>query len=144
MDLYQFRAVLEEAAARLACEHASDEEIADLMQFLEETGPQEGGRSSAELVSLDERFHTSVMALSRNAEMGRALQNVNARIRYFRWVDMDSRRTETQSEHRAIVRALAARDPDLAAGLMKSHIVRRLDQIKAAVKESFFRIYLAS
>lgn len=142
-ELYQYRSVLEEAAVRLACEQASEQEVSDLVRFLEETGPEDGGRGSAELVALDEQFHHAVMALSRNAEMDRALQNINARIRYFRWVDMDSRRTETQSEHMAIVRALQARDTELAAGHMKSHIVRRLDQISAAIKESYYRIYMA-
>lgn len=142
-ELYQYRSVLEEAAVRLACEQASDDDLSELERFLEETGPEDGGRGSAELVALDERFHHAVMALSGNAEMDRALQNINARIRFFRWVDMDSRRTETQSEHMAIVRALQARDIDLAASHMKSHIVRRLDQISAAIKESYFRIYTA-
>ena len=140
-ELYQYRAILEEAAVRLACDQATDDEIDQLVAFLEKTGPEDGGRSSVALVALDEEFHCSVMALSRNKEMDRALHNINARIRFFRWVDMDSRRTETQSEHMAVVRALQARDADLAAGHMKVHIERRLDQISAAIKESYFRIY---
>ena len=84
------------------------------------------------------------MLLSRNMEMCRTLKNINARIRYFRWVDMESKRAETQHEHRAIVQALTARDSDLAAQHMNAHIARRLDQITAAIKESYSRIYLVS
>lgn len=142
-ELYQFRAVLEVAAVRLACEQATEQEVADLAQFLDDTGPGEGGRSSEELVALDEYFHQKLMALSRNMEMAKTLENINARIKYFRWVDMDSKREETQREHRDIVRALMARDADLAARHMNSHIARRLDQITAAIKESYSRIYLA-
>jgi DNA-binding GntR family transcriptional regulator len=143
-ELYQFRAVLEVAAIRLACEQATEQEVTDLALFLDETGPQEGGRSSEELVALDEQFHEKIMALSRNMEMSRTLTNINARIKYFRWVDMDSKREGTQQEHRAIVQALMARDADLAAKLMQAHIARRLEQITAAIKESFSRIYLVS
>ena len=143
-ELYQFRAVLEVAAIRLACEQATEQEVTDLALFLDETGPQEGGRSSEELVALDEQFHEKIMALSRNMEMSRTLTNINARIKYFRWVDMDSKREGTQQEHRAIVQALVARDADLAARLMQAHIARRLEQITAAIKESFSRIYLVS
>ncbi len=141
-ELYQFRAILEVAAVRLACEQATEQEVAELARFLDETGPDEGGRSSEELVSLDEYFHEKVMALSRNMEMSRTLENINARIRYFRWVDMDSKRQGTQHEHREVVRAIVARDAELAAHHMNAHIVRRLDQITAAIKESFSRIYL--
>ncbi len=143
-ELYQFRAVLEVAAVRLACEQATEQEVTDLAHFLDQTGPEEGGRSSEKLVELDEFFHESIVALSRNMEMCRTLENINARIKYFRWVDMDSKRAETQSEHRAVVGALMARDADLAAHHMNEHIARRLDQITAAIKESYSRIYLVS
>ncbi len=39
---------------------------------------------------------------------------------------------------------LMARDSDLAAQLLQAHIARRLEQISAAIKESFSRIYLVS
>ena len=143
-ELYQLRAVLETAAVRLACEQATEQEVETLAAFLAETGPGEGGRSSEELVELDEYFHRQIMQLARNTEMQRTLDNINARIRYFRWVDMDAKRATTQSEHQEIVNAMMSRDADLAAKKMNEHINRRLDQITAAVKESYSRIYLAS
>lgn len=143
-ELYQFRAVLEVAAVRLTCEHATEDEVQALANYLDETGPEDGGRSSEELVSLDEAFHEKLMSLSRNKEMTRVLDNINARIKFFRWVDMDARRTQTQGEHRRIVEALQARDADLAARLMDTHIAKRLDQITTAIKESYSRIYMAS
>ena len=141
-ELYQFRAVLEVAAVRLACEQATEQEVAELLHFLDETGPEDGSRSSADLVALDEYFHERIMLLSRNMEMCKTLENINGRIKYFRWVDMDSKREGTQQEHRKIVQALMARDADSAAHYMNSHISKRLDQIIAAIKESYSRIYL--
>jgi len=143
-ELYQFRSVLEVAAVRLACEQATEEEVMELADFLDKTGPEEDGRSSEELVALDEYFHEKIMALSRNMEMSRTLKNINARIKFFRWADMDSRRENTQTEHRAILQALQVRDADLAARHMHAHITRRLDQITAAIKESYSRIYLVT
>ncbi len=141
-ELYQLRSILEGAAVRLACEQATEQEVLDLDRFLDDTGPDEGGRSGQDLVALDEYFHEQIMTLSRNAQMIGTLQNINARIRYFRWVDMDAKRHKTQGEHRAIVQALLARDADLAVEHMNAHISRRIDQITAAVKESFSRINL--
>ena len=143
-ELYQLRAVLEVAAVRLTCELANDAEIKQLEEFLNQTGPEENGRSNETLVDLDEHFHCQIMTLGRNSEMKRTLENINARIRYFRWVDMDSKRKSTQGEHRNIVDAILARDTDLAVALMNNHIQRRLDQITSAVKESYSRIYLAN
>ncbi len=128
---------------RLACQRASEEEIDGLANFIHETGPDDGGRSPEDLVSLDEHFHETLMAMVRNAEMLRVLRNVNARIKFFRWIDMEQRRKETQSEHGMILAALRERDPELAAERMGRHIERRLDQITAAIKEGYSRIYLS-
>jgi DNA-binding GntR family transcriptional regulator len=143
-ELYQLRAILETAAVRLTCEQATEEEVRELQQFLNQTGPEVEGRNSDHLVDLDEHFHCQIMHLARNIEMQRTLENINARIRYFRWVDMDSKRETTQDEHRKIVEAIGARDTELAVNRMNDHIQRRQGQITEAVKESYSRIYLAS
>jgi DNA-binding GntR family transcriptional regulator len=143
-NLYQIREALESFAVRAACESATAEQIAGLEEFLDRTGPDEGGRGSAELVALDEEFHETLAGFTGNAEMLRMLRNVNARIRFVRWVRMDARRGRTQQEHRAILEAVAAKDPDRASRLMLDHIDKRADEIAAAVREAHARIFLDS
>ena len=43
-ELYQFRALLEVAGVRLACEQTTEQEVADIAHFLHQTGPEDGGR----------------------------------------------------------------------------------------------------
>ena len=110
---------------------------------IEATGPDPGERSSVELVELDETFHERLMAMSNNAEMLRVLRNVNARIRFVRWIDMDRiNRSKTQAEHRAVLTSLKARDEAACIELLEKHIDRRLDQITAAIKEGYAQIYM--
>lgn len=141
-QLYELRKAIETAAVRLAVARADDREIAALADFLDATGPEDDGRSVAELTELDETFHTRLMVLSRNDEMLRVLDNVDARIRFVRWIDMGEGRAATQAEHRAVVEALARRDADAAVAILERHIDRRLDQITAAIREGLARIYL--
>lgn len=144
-DLYELRKVVEVASVRLAVERAASEDIASLLAFLKETGPESGERSTVELVRLDEMFHERLMAMSRNAEMLRTLRNVNARIRFVRWIDMDrANRPHTQAEHRRIALGLQARDLATCESVLEKHIDRRLDQIISAIKEGFAKIYMAS
>lgn len=133
-ELYQLRFILETAAIRLACENATDSEVRELQQFLENTGPEPGDRSSREMVELDQHFHERIMSMARNEEMLRLLQNINARIRFFRWIDMENKRRKTQDEHLQIVQALIERDADTASLVLGDHIHRRLDEIIQAVK----------
>lgn len=141
-ELYQVRIALETFAARTACAEASDDQIAELSRFLDETGTEQDDRTSKELLSFDERFHEAIMAFTGNGEMLRLLRNVNQRIRFFRWIDMEARRPRTQGEHRLILDAIAARDPNRAALAMRQHIELRGEEISQAIKEGLSRLYL--
>lgn len=141
-ELYQVRLALETFAVRTACAEAADADIEALERLLDETGISDHNRRTEELLSLDERFHEAIMGLTGNSEMLRMLRNVNARIRYFRWVDMEVRRRRTQEQHRAIVAAIASRDPDSAAQAMSDHIERRREEATQTIKEGLSRLYL--
>ena len=141
-DLFQVREALESFAVRAACDSATADRIAELEEFLERTGPDAAERSDADLVALSEEFHEGLAGLTGNVEILRMLRNVNARIRFVRWVSMDSRRGATLREHRAILEAVKAKDPDRAERLMLAHIDRRPDEITAAVREAHARIFL--
>ena len=144
-ELYQMRTIIEVAAVRLACEQAADSELQDIQNFLDDrTSNFKEGTSNKELVAHDEEFHHMIMALTRNSEMSRLLGNVYDRIKFFRWIDMDSQHAKSQLEHADILKALIARDAESAAKLMENHIRRRLDQITEATKEGYSRIYMHS
>lgn len=144
-DLYELRKSIEVAAVRCAVARAKVEDIDALLAFLDATGPEPGERSSRELVDYDEMFHERLMAMSANREMLRVLENVNARIRFVRWIDLDrGNRATTQAEHRAILLAVKERNEEEAVRVLQKHIDRRLDQITSSVRESFAQIYMPS
>jgi DNA-binding GntR family transcriptional regulator len=143
-DLYQLRKAIEVGSIKLALHSVPEAEIAALEQFLTETGPESGGRSVEELAALDETFHERLMAFSGNREMLQILRNVNAKIKFVRWIDMDpvSRRPVTQAEHRLILERLKARDEAGCVAALEQHIDRRQDQITAAIREGIAQIYM--
>lgn len=142
-DLYEVRRTLEAGSARHAAERATDEEIEELARFLERSRAVPDDTSVLELVSLDEQFHEWVARLSRNTEILHILQNINERIRFCRWIDMEhGRRANTQREHADVLGALRARDAELSARVMEAHIARRLDQIVTVIREGYARIYM--
>jgi DNA-binding GntR family transcriptional regulator len=142
-DLYELRQRIEAAAAPLTIARADDQAIADIRSFLKVSRTEMPNRTVTELVELDETFHELLMGLSGNTEMLRVLRNLNARIRFVRWIDMEGgRRKATQSEHIAILDAVAARNADRAVNLLNAHIERRLDQIVAVIREGYARIYM--
>ena len=141
MDLYGLRAALEREATGLAVDHAPESALAELEEFLQQTGSAYDGHDSKELLKIDEYFHEKIAELAGNEEILRTLKNVNARIRFVRWIDMDNRRSATQKEHRQILEVLRSRGRKAAQECMGHHIRQRMDQINANLKEGLSRIY---
>jgi DNA-binding GntR family transcriptional regulator len=144
-DLYELRNGLEQAAAALAVARAKLVEIEELEEFLARTSPAVLKNETIEvLVKLDETFHERLVAMSGNHQMLRVLENINARIRFVRWIDMERvGREKTQAEHRAIVKAMRERDQERCLELLDKHISRRREQIVAAIKEGLASIYIS-
>jgi DNA-binding GntR family transcriptional regulator len=141
-DLYELRLSIEKAGVRLAVGRAAREALETVSDFLSESEADSPSRTIDDLVALDEQFHERLMGLNGNVEMLRVLQNVNSRLRYFRWIDMAGRRHTTQGEHRAVLEAVRRSDAEGAVLLLEEHIHHRLDQVVEAVKESYTRLYV--
>ncbi|MNT48480.1 transcriptional regulator NanR [compost metagenome] len=135
--------MLEAGIVRAACERATDEELASLRAFVERSRDEPDDSDAARLLELDEAFHLALARCSRNDEFVRALESVNARIHFVRWIDMQQgRRGHTQGEHLRIVQALERRDVDALPALISAHIGRRLDQITDVIRTGFSTIYM--
>ena len=140
LDLYEFRRGVERFALELACKCATEEGLDDLERFTQSSIDVDEDEDASKLLALDEEFHIRIARLSGNCETVRVLQNINARIRYIRWIDMQKRRSYTQSEHMAIVKALRERSVESSV-LLDKHITLRIDQIVEVVKAGYAEIY---
>lgn len=140
-DLFELRRSIETTAVTLACERASDNDIKALRRFWKQVMKNAARMPSSELVVKDEQFHLELAALSGNAEIGRVLQGINARIHYVRWVDVDQRRNEAFTEHLEILDALAERDAARCATLTDTHIRWRMEEITRVVQASVVKLY---
>ena len=141
-ELYQLRAAVECGGIRIAAELGDLHKIDKLLAFLDKTGDCNDASTST-LVGYDEHFHESVMQLTGNGEMIRILRNINDRIRFVRWIDMDRRgRKSTQSEHLEIARALKKRDVERCAAALQKHISRRLEEITSSIREAYGLLHM--
>ena len=143
LDLYEARVAIESACLAMAIERAADEEIAEALVYLEKSRKVPRNTPIEKLVELDEGFHLRIADMARNAELKRVLVNLNERIRFIRWIDMESvGRDSTQSEHAAILEALKSRDTKASTKALHAHISLRRDQIVEAIKHGLAKIYL--
>lgn len=140
-QLFEARTEIECSIVQLACERAGDDDLAQLEEFSRESAAESPDASVDRLTELDIRFHQTLAALSENRVLGKLLANLNDRIHLVRWINMEGRRDNTQTEHRAILARIRARDPGGATALMRQHIMHRNEDILAAIRAAYGHIY---
>lgn len=142
-DLYEARMAVERECLRLAMERGTVEQIRALGAFLEQSKTVPSDTPVRELVALDENFHLQIADMAGNAELRRMLNSLNQRIRFIRWIDMETvGRDSTQKEHQQIARALKARDVAAGERCLAEHIGLRREQIVEAITRGLAKIYL--
>jgi GntR family transcriptional regulator, transcriptional repressor for pyruvate dehydrogenase complex len=122
LDLFEVRRILEPAAAAMATIKATPEDIAKLDGLLDEVGSD---TSVDDLIANDLRFHEMVSDLAGNMYLSSLLTSLSSRTlraRIWRGITEEGSVSRTLAEHRAIVDAMAAGDPDLVRSCTAVHI----------------------
>ncbi|PJJ63222.1 GntR family transcriptional regulator [Compostimonas suwonensis] len=130
--LSEFREAVETEAVRLACERASDSEIAALDELLDEFRP---GETSDEGVRMGTSFHVELARLSQNRFLVEGLEQAMTRLARTRWLEVRTAqaRQAAWQEHRDIVATVAARQTDAAVALVRAHIVTTHERLTASL-----------
>ncbi len=143
LDLYEARLAIERECLRLAFERATPEQIAEARDFLRNSQTAPPNAPVRDLVALDEAFHLHIATMAGNNELKRLLENLNQRIRFVRWLSMESvGRDSTQNQHQELLDALTNGEVDQAQRCLSDHITMRREQVVEAIKSGLARIYL--
>jgi len=124
LEAYQVREALETLAVRLAVPRLADEEIERLQALVEEQGRRAELGEVEAFFQANAAFHELIVAASGNRtleEMHRQLVGHMGRYR-MRSVALRGTLKRSVGEHRAILRAIKARDAEKAAQLLGEHI----------------------
>lgn len=116
------RRILEPATTALAALHMADRAIADLRGQLDALG---AAPSIDDLVAADLEFHRCIASGCGNPVIASLLDGLSGptqRARVWRGLTQTGAVDRTMAEHRAIVDAIASRDPDVARSWSTVHI----------------------
>jgi DNA-binding FadR family transcriptional regulator len=122
LDFLRVRRILEPAAAAMAALAIGPEALEALAANVEACAP---GLEPEELVPLDLEFHRLIGIASGNPVLASLIESLSAptnRARVWRGRTEPGANERTVKEHRAIVDALAAHEPDLAHAAMLNHV----------------------
>jgi DNA-binding GntR family transcriptional regulator len=127
LDLYSMREALEGMAARLAAIHMPDDDVKALEGLLDRHGAKTDVRQGEGYyqATADEDFHFQIARGSRNQRLERMLcTELYYPLRLYRYRSsvQPGRASTALAEHRQVVAAIAARDPDRAEAAIRGHI----------------------
>jgi DNA-binding GntR family transcriptional regulator len=122
-ELYEVREVMEALLGKSFARHATDKQIQDLRDQLEQMR-QADHNNTAELLILKGKFYAIMLEGCGNRVVGQVLTQLNNRMMLFRRLSMSApgRVGQMFTELDGIVRAIEARDEDLAAKRCSSHV----------------------
>jgi DNA-binding GntR family transcriptional regulator len=135
VETIEARAVLEGLAARYAARNVSDADIADLRAIV---GEMETRLAEGDLLGISEqntRLHSRLLQIANNKTVARLIERLHAQhIRsQFRLILVPGRPPRSVAEHRAIVEAVASRDPDAAEAAMRSHLANTVETLRTLI-----------
>ena len=123
LQLIDARLPVETAVARLAAQNATPMQIEELQAIVDEQEKQ--AKAGAPVSTLDTEFHLTLAAASHNQILGAIVELLRKKEELTRAMEY-VRRSGGQiynMEHRKILEAIEAKDPDLAELTMKRHIM---------------------
>lgn len=124
VEILLVRAALEGMAARLATQHLNESDLNKMQDLFAPFDPATVKDQSLKYSDANIRFHEMVINLSKCEKLIALASNLFDQMRWvrFRAAAFYDRHPMTLLEHRSIIDALEARDPDLSERKMRDHI----------------------
>ena len=130
-DVYHLLALLESDAVAVVAERATPEQI-DALKALHaelEHAAQPGLANREQFFAVNERFHMQVLAIANNKWRDQMVADLRKVMKLNRHNSLlkQGRIDESLAEHRAVMAAIEARDPQAAMACMQAHFSSGLE-----------------
>jgi DNA-binding GntR family transcriptional regulator len=137
-DMFQVMAVLEALGGELACERASDRDIAEVRDLHERMRAFYAEGDLADYFEFNQRIHQKIIDCAGNLELTDAYRRISVRIRRARYMANLSkpRWNEAMDEHEEILQALVRRDSERLKSLLASHLANKSQVIQDWLAET--------
>ncbi|CFX05816.1 Transcriptional regulator, GntR family [Candidatus Filomicrobium marinum] len=135
LDMITVWAALEGMAARLACSAASADDIAALHRLVDDYGQDEVAMRLGEYSDANITFHQAILSLSGNPLIQGIADSLFLHVRAIRnrTIIEQDRAKRSVADHKEIIEALEARDPDRAERLVREHTMKLRDHVERFV-----------
>ncbi|RFU44851.1 phosphonate utilization associated transcriptional regulator [Paraburkholderia sp. DHOC27] len=124
-EIYAVRAVLEEAACRILAPRIDAAQLARLRKHIDAMRSALDAGDDGAYARANVAFHDGIVAAAGNSKLYETYRRLVGELSLFRRAALVVRADAMErslAEHRAILTALASREPERAAALMQAHV----------------------
>lgn len=134
-ELCSIRSVLARYAGELAAERITPAALERLKELVGQIEVEARARNLVAFATLNKEFHAIIMAATDNHRLNRMYAGINNELRLLRWRALNTapELEEALAAHRAILAALAARDPKQLADALEAHTRMANDRLLRSV-----------
>lgn len=139
LEMITVWAALESMAARLACQQATDAEIAALHDLVDDFASDEVAKRMGEYSDANIRFHQAIVRLSGCELIAEMTDRLFFHVRAIRQrtIFEQDRAQRSIVDHKEIISALDVRDTERAERLVRDHTLRLRDHVERYVDLDF-------
>ncbi len=134
-DILEVIKALEQSAAQLACERASDAEVQAIVALHEEMLELYRSRNRLAYFKLNQAIHSALVRASGNPVLAETHEQLQARIKRIRFIGNETpdRWAGAVADHEAMIEALRSRDASALVEAVGLHLDRTLDRVRDTV-----------
>lgn len=132
VEMFEARAVLEGLALRYAAANATAQEITELRALVDQMEERFAAGDLLAISDINAQLHTMLLRIANHRTVSRLLERLQAHhVRFqYRMILVPGRAPHSLQEHRAIVDAVAAHDPDAAEAAMRRHLSHSAEALR--------------
>jgi DNA-binding GntR family transcriptional regulator len=132
-EILESRMVLEGLAARSAASNVSEQQVAELRALLEEMRSRLDDGDLLGASELNATLHARLLEIGGHRTVSRLVATLNSQLVRFQYktILVPGRAEQSLAEHRAIVDAVAAGDPDAAEQAVREHLAHVVEAMRA-------------
>lgn len=134
-EILEVLKTLEQTAARLASQRASDAEIGTIRQLHDEMMACYAARDRLSYFKLNQSIHTAIVLAAHNSVLAQTHDMLQARIKRIRYIGNETpdRWAGAVGEHEEMIAALAVRDGERLAEVLGRHLDKTVDRVRDAL-----------
>ncbi|MFT3998611.1 MAG: GntR family transcriptional regulator [Rhizobium sp.] len=134
-DMLLVLRTLESLAGRIACERATDEQIAHIRSLHDQMLAYYRERKRMEYYKLNQNIHSAIVALSDNEPLAYTHGMLQGRLKRVRFVGHQGEENWAKAvrEHEEMIEAFEARDADRLSKIIERHLAAAWERVEAFV-----------